>query len=101
MKNTFKEYVKEINEFGDFKTIDEIGNFWIVTKSIPDSTIRDTMFESNIKHLFLQHKGGLDFEDILYIGKDKEKAMTMAKRSIIMAKRGQSLSTLDKRIKNF
>ena len=99
--SNFKKYLDEINEFGDFKTIDEIGNFWVVTKSIESSTLRDALFESNIKHLFLQIKGGLEFDEILYIGKDKEKAMTMAKRSIVMAKRGQSLSSLDKRIRNF
>jgi hypothetical protein len=57
-----------------FDVLDEVGKFFIVTKPSKDSTKEDIMFESDVFHFANQIRGGLKFEDVLGIYKQKSDA---------------------------
>ncbi len=58
--------------------IDNIGKFWVVTKPTELSVIEDILFETDIKGLFNQVRGGLKEEDIKGLTKDKKIAELLA-----------------------
>jgi len=86
--DNFKKWVdeKRLNEasglpFGIGKNIeDEVGDVWVVTKGTPNSEIIDILFEASIPSMMLQTKGGLEVDDIIYIGPQtrKQKAANIA-----------------------
>jgi hypothetical protein len=53
---------------------DDIGKFFIVTKPKQKSTIDDIVFESDVFHFANQIRGGLKFEDVTGIYKQKSDA---------------------------
>jgi hypothetical protein len=57
-----------------FNVLDEVGKFFVVTKPSKDSTKEDIMFESDVFHFANQIRGGLKFEDVLGIYKQKSDA---------------------------
>lgn len=58
--------------------VDEIGNFFVVTKPTKDSEICDILFETNIKGMMKQSLGGLKSNDILLITKNADEANEFA-----------------------
>jgi hypothetical protein len=57
-----------------FNVLDEVGKFFVVTKPFKDSTKEDIMFESDVFHFANQIRGGLEFEEVLGIYKQKSDA---------------------------
>lgn len=58
--------------------IDNIGKFWVVTKPTELSVIEDILFETDIKSLFNQVRGGLKEEDIKGLFITKRTAESLA-----------------------
>ena len=52
----------------------KIGKFWIVTSPRPESVLDDILFETDIKGLALQFRGGLREEDIHAVFTEKPEA---------------------------
>lgn len=59
-------------------TEDSIGSFFVVTNPTKQSEIEDILFESSIKNMMLQAKGGLEYKDICLITKDSVRAKALA-----------------------
>ena len=74
----FKESSLEGKNILKFKGVDEIGNFWIVTKPSKLSELEDIFFEADILDIALQVKGGLKGEEIVGFFKNKNKAKEIA-----------------------
>jgi hypothetical protein len=65
----------ELSDMGKSNlTTDDIGKFFIVTKPSQKSTIDDIVFESDVFHFANQIRGGLKFEDVTGIYKQKSDA---------------------------
>ena len=54
--------------------VDEVGKFFIVEKPSQKSTIEDVVYETDVKELIDHVKGGLKFESILGLYKQKSDA---------------------------
>ena len=52
----------------------KIEKFWVVTLPKPESVLEDILFETDIKGLALQFRGGLREEDIHAVFTDKPEA---------------------------
>ena len=52
--------------------------FWIVTKPTAKSTIKDMLFEADLKDLSLQFLGGLNAKDIVGLFTEKHEAADFA-----------------------
>lgn len=77
IKDKIEEYLTEA------KMTDEVGIFWVVTDTnyfSKDTELVDIVFESDIKNMMLQSKGGLKDSEIVGIYKSKSKAMKAAKK---------------------
>ena len=71
IQNTLQE--KKFNT-DSFDITDDIGKFFIVTKPNKKSTIDDVVFESDVFHFANQIRGGLTFEEVVGIYKQKSDA---------------------------
>jgi hypothetical protein len=80
LRQLIKEELEEIVQERKFSTElfnveDEIGKFFVVTKpKNKDTTIDDIVFESDVFYFANQIRGGLDFEDIIGLYKQKSDA---------------------------
>ena len=79
---SLKQYIQEKRNSQILREMseDDIGNFYVVTKVTDVSEEIDVLFETNVKGMMLQGKGGLNPEDIIYIGKDENKAKEIAQQ---------------------
>ena len=87
LKNFINE--KQIKEQLDGMVQDDIGEFWVVTKASDVSEIKDILFDSTVKNMMLQAKGGLEMNDVIYIGKDKQQAIEIAQHVLSSVKSGE------------
>lgn len=80
LRQLIKEELEEIVQERKFSTElfnveDEIGKFFVVTKpKNKDTTIDDIVFESDVFYFANQIRGGLDFENIIGLYKQKSDA---------------------------
>lgn len=73
---------KYLTERKDFIGVDEVGNFWVVTKPTGDSQVIDILFEADIPRMALQFLGGLLPHQISGIYKSRAKAKKHAEKLI-------------------
>ena len=80
LRQLIKEELEEIVQERKFSTElfnveDEVGKFFVVTKpKNKDTTIDDIVFESDLFYFANQIRGGLNFEDIIGLYKQKSDA---------------------------
>lgn len=80
LRQLIKEELEEIVQERKFSTElfnveDEVGKFFVVTKpKNKDTTIDDIVFESDVFYFANQIRGGLNFEDIIGLYKQKSDA---------------------------
>jgi hypothetical protein len=81
-----EEKLSKINELSDMGksnlTTDDIGKFFIVTKPFQNSTIDDIVFETDVFYFANQIRGGLKFEDVTGIYKQKSDARRAGTESL-------------------
>jgi hypothetical protein len=68
--------------------VDDIGTFWVVTKPTGVSILIDILFETTIKEIMIQCRGGLETGDIIMMTKDENKAKEVAKK--LLEQRGNT-----------
>lgn len=69
----------QLNEQGkDDAFVDEIGKFYIVTVPTVDSELGDHMYETDIRTVYYQFKGGLDIDEIVLVTKNENLARDVA-----------------------
>lgn len=88
-KSEFRQIIKEevesiLNEIHtkNFEIIDEVGKFFIVTTPTKNSTKEDILFESDLFYFANQVRGGLKFDEVLGIYKNKSDANRIAIESL-------------------
>lgn len=64
--------------------VDEIGKFWAVTSASPVSELEDILFETTVKDMMTQAKGGLESRELIGVFKDHAAAMKLAKEHLAM-----------------
>lgn len=73
-----EEKPSKMNELSDIDKsnliTDDIGKFFVVTKPFQDSTIDDIVFESDVFYFANQIRGGLKFNEVTGIYKQKSDA---------------------------
>jgi hypothetical protein len=85
---SFKEMVVPVEEatggkgHHNFKGTDEIGDFWVVTKTSKLSVLQDIFFKVDIFDMALQLRGGLDGSDIIGIYKKESNAKKVAEKEL-------------------
>jgi hypothetical protein len=85
LRQIIKEEVESIvNETRtkDFEVKDEIGKFFVVTSPYKDSTKEDILFDSDVFHFANQVRGGLTFEEVLGLYKNKSDANRVATEAL-------------------
>lgn len=63
-------------------TIDEVGDFWVVTKPSDVSELCDILFKRTVAEIGLQFKGGLNAEDFLGVFTDEDRARVFALKQL-------------------
>jgi len=69
---------KLMNYLTEKKMVDEIGEFWVVTKPDESSKLEDIFFKSSVYNLVLQGRGELHPNDIVGVYKNEKKARKVA-----------------------
>jgi hypothetical protein len=62
----------------EFKGVDEVGDFWVVTRPTKNSEMADIFFKADIFDIALQLRGGLMGNEIVGIYKNQGKAKKQA-----------------------
>ena len=65
-----------------FNGIDEIGEFWLVTKGSEGSEMVDVISKIDVFDLYLQLKGGLKGREIVGLYKNESKAKKQAEKEL-------------------
>jgi hypothetical protein len=66
----------------DFEIKDEIGKFFVVTSPFKNDTKEDILFESDVFSFANQVRGGLTFEEVLGLYKNKSDANRIATEAL-------------------
>jgi hypothetical protein len=74
-----------VQKRGSAKTagaVDEVGKFWVVTQPTENSTLADVVFGATIERMMLQALGGLRYNEILGIYRDREVAIQEGRKLV-------------------
>jgi hypothetical protein len=85
LRQIIKEEVESIvNETRtkDFEVVDEIGKFFVVTSPFKDDNKEDILFESDVFSFANQVRGGLKFEEVIGLYKNKSDANRIATEAL-------------------
>lgn len=85
LRQLIKEEVESIvNEIRtkNFEVLDEVGKFFVVTSPFKDDNKEDILFESDVFSFANQVRGGLKFEEVIGLYKNKSDANRIATEAL-------------------